>query len=45
MREEHIERVRYWRAFDCFTVALTDGRVGRGSTIREAVSNAAPVLA
>lgn len=44
MREEKIERVRYWQGYDCFTVALFDGRIGRGKTIREAVRNAAPVL-
>ena len=40
MRSEGIHEIRYWIDYDGFTVKLTDGRSGRGKTIRQAIETA-----
>jgi hypothetical protein len=45
MDAEGIIRVRRWRSMDQFSVELVNGYIGTGKTIREAIANAAPVLA
>lgn len=45
MDAEGIIRVRRWRCTDQFSVEMVNGHIGTGATIREAVENAAPVLA
>lgn len=39
-RVSAIARSRYWHALDKFSVVLTDGRLGIGSTLEEAVEAA-----
>lgn len=40
LRRKGVTSIRWWNAFDCFSVVLKDGRLGKGATIKEAVQAA-----
>ena len=40
LRRKGVESIRYWHAFDCYSVVLKDGRLGKGATLNEAITAA-----